>query len=164
MLDFYFYYKFLCRNIFILKYSNKLFHYTDIIKFQRLIIFFNIKNLIDLNSSSIISYIYFFKYYFGIIPFFCNYSHEFKLNIHYFNFLIEYVFKDKQIYFPLFFFLNDIYYMINKLNIFVNRFDNYWEYFVNDMNFFLEKKNSLGFFNLKHIYIFNFFLKKIVII
>lgn len=40
--------------------------------------------------------------------------------------------------------------MINKIHLLCKKFKNYWEYSINDMNFFLEKKNSLGFFNLKY--------------
>jgi len=49
--------------------------------------------------------------------------------------------------------------MINKLSIVHKNYLNYWEFVINDMNFFLEKKNSLGFFNLKHNLYFQFFYK-----
>lgn len=117
---------------------------------QKITLFFDIKELTEINNQSILSCIFFFKYYFGIIPFLKNYKHEFKLNIHYFSFFIEYSFYDKIMYYVLFYFINDIYYMINKLYLLNTKFTNYWEFIINDMNFFVEKKNSLGFFNLKH--------------
>jgi len=49
--------------------------------------------------------------------------------------------------------------MINKSNIMYKKDKNFLEYVINDMNFFLEKKNSLGFFNLKHNLYFRFFNK-----
>jgi hypothetical protein len=61
----------------------------------------------------------------------------------------------------LFFFVNDIFYMINKLNISKKKYYCYWEFIINDMNFFLEKKNSLGFFNLKHNLYFQFYYNNI---
>lgn len=117
---------------------------------QKITLFFDIKQLTDINNQSILSCIFFFKYYFGIVPFFKNYKHEFKLNIHYFSFVIEYSFYNKVMYYVLYYFINDIYFMINKMYLLNSKFKNYWEFMVNDMNFFIEKKNSLGFFNLKH--------------
>lgn len=122
----------------------------NILKMQKITLFFDIKQLSDINNQSILSCIFFFKYYFGIVPFFKNYKHEFKLNIHYFSFVIEYSFYNKVMYYVLYYFINDIYYMINKMYLLNTKFKNYWEFMVNDMNFFIEKKNSLGFFNLKH--------------
>lgn len=150
MYNLYFYYKNYNRYIHFLKYSKNKYNYRNMLYFEKLSLSFNIKDLTDINNQSILSCIFFFKYYFGIVPFFYNYKYIFKLNINYFNFLIEYNFVDKLLYAPLFYFINDIYYMINKMHISCIKFKNYWEYTIHDMNFFLEKKNSLGFFNLKH--------------
>ena len=89
------------------------------------VVFFNIKDIIDLSSSSVLSYIFFFKYYFGILPFFTNYKHNFKLNVHYYSFLIESSFYNRIMYSYLFFFVNDIYYMINKFSITNKNYSNY---------------------------------------
>jgi hypothetical protein len=150
MFDLFFYYKNYNRYVHILKYSKNRFHFLNILKMQKISLFFDIKQLTDINNQSILSCIFFFKYYFGIIPFFKNYKHEFKLNIHYFSFVIEYSFYNKIMYYVLYYFINDIYFMINKMYLLNSKFKNYWEFIVNDMNFFIEKKNSLGFFNLKH--------------
>jgi hypothetical protein len=150
MFDLFFYYKNYNRYVHILKYSKNRFHFLNILKMQKITLFFDIKQLTDINNQSILSCIFFFKYYFGIIPFFKNYKHEFKLNIHYFSFVIEYSFYNKAMYYVLYYFINDIYFMINKMYLLNSKFKNYWEFIVNDMNFFIEKKNSLGFFNLKH--------------
>jgi len=158
MFDFFFHYKYNGRFILSLK-SPDIYHFTEIIQLDKIIVFFNIKGITDLSNNAVLSYLFFFKYYFGVVPFFTNYQHEFKLNIHYFSFLIEYTFFNKIMYSHLYFFVNDIFYMINKLNIIKNINKNNLEYIVNDMNFFLEKKNSLGFFNLKHNLYFNFYYK-----
>jgi hypothetical protein len=150
MFDLFFYYKNYNRYVHILKYSKNRFHFLNILKMQKITLFFDIKQLTDINNQSILSCIFFFKYYFGIIPFFKNYKHEFKLNIHYFSFVIEYSFYNKAMYYVLYYFINDIYFMINKMYLLNSKFKNYWEFIVNDMKFFIEKKNSLGFFNLKH--------------
>lgn len=160
MFDLFFYSKNYNRYIYFLKFSKGRYHFINLLKLQKIIYFFNIKDLTELNNQSVLSYLFFFKYYFGVVPFLNNYKHYFKLNIHYFNFTIEYHFLNKILYYSLFYFINDIYYMINRLYLTKKDFKNYWEYIIYDMNFFLEKKNSLGFFNLKHnliiqIYILN---------
>jgi hypothetical protein len=158
MFDFFFHYKYNGRFILSLKSFNIL-HFSDIEKLEKIIVFFNIKGITDLSNNTVLSYFYFFKYYLGVLPFFTNYQHEFKLNVHYFSFLIEYSFFNKIMYSHLFFFVNDIYYMINKLNITRKKNINNLEYIINDMNFFLEKNNSLGFYNLKHHLNFKLYYK-----
>lgn len=160
MLDFYFYYKNLVRFILFLKKSKVNFNFTDILEIEKSIIYFNLKNIVDLNNLSISNYYFFFKYFFGKIPFFSSYRYNFKLNISYYNFLILYNFKKKDIYYVLFFFINDIYFFISKNVINIKKEDNYWEYTICDMNFFIEKKNSIGFFNLKDYVNFKFFFNK----
>jgi hypothetical protein len=67
---------------------------------------------------------------------------------------LQYTFINSKIYFPLFFFINDVYKCINKLNLEYKEEEGSVQFIVKDMNFFLEKKNSLGFFNLKHNVVF----------
>jgi hypothetical protein len=150
MYNLYFYYKYYSRYINFLKYSKNKYHFSQTTNLHKILLSFNIKELTEINHSSILSCIFFFKYYFGIIPFFNNYKYLFKLNVHYFSFSIEYYFVKNFMYYTLFYFINDIYYMINKMHLNSLKLLNYWEYTVTDMNFFIEKKNSLGFFNLKY--------------
>lgn len=138
----------------------RLFHFINILTLEKIVVYFSIKDITDLSNSAVLSHIFFFKYYFGVLPFFTNYKHEFKLNVHYYSFFIEYSFFNRIMYAYLFFIVNDIFYMINKLNISKKKYFNYWEIVINDMNFFLEKKNSLGFFNLKHNLYFQFYYNK----
>jgi hypothetical protein len=121
MLDYYFYYKYIGRFILYLKNSFKFFYPINILEFNKLVLFFDVYNINDLNNISILSHIFFFKYYFGVLPFFTNYVYKFKLNVNYYNFFIQYNFFDKSIYYPLYFFFNDIYYMINKSNLDLNK-------------------------------------------
>jgi len=121
MLDFYHHYKNTGRYILYLKYSIKFFYYTNILELDKLTLFYDVANINDLNSINILSHLFFFKYYFGVIPFFSNYCYKFKLNIHYYSFFIQYNFYNKNAYYPLYFFFNDIYYMINKLNLSINK-------------------------------------------
>lgn len=156
MLDFFFYYKNIIRFIFFLKKSKIKFSFTDILEIKKLVVYFNLSNIVDLNNLSISNYYYFFKYFFGKIPFFSSYKYVFKLNVSYYNFSILYNFKKKDIYYVLFFFINDVYFLISKNMIKVKKEVDFWEFTINDMNFFVEKKNSIGFFNLKDSVNFKF--------
>ena len=125
MYNLYFYNKNYARYIKFLKYSKNKYHFLQITNFKKIFMYFNIKELTEMNHSSILSCIFFFKYYFGIVPFFNNYKYLFKLNIHYFDFSIEYNFVKNFMYYTLFYFINDIYYMINKTNLNLLKFNNY---------------------------------------
>jgi hypothetical protein len=125
MFDFFFYYKYVIRFILSLKKSKTSFKSTNILKLEKVIVFFDLKNIIDINNLSISNYYFFFKYFFGKIPFFYNYKYVFKLNVNYYNFFIMYNFKKKEIYYILYFFINDIYFNISKNLINVNKIDNY---------------------------------------
>lgn len=125
MYNLYFYNKNCGRYINFLKHSQNKYHFLQINTLKKIFIFFNIKELTEINHSSILSCIFFFKYYFGVIPFFNNYKFLFKLNVHYFNFSIEYNFVKNFMYYTLFYFINDIYYMINKTNLNLIKFNNY---------------------------------------
>src|SRR3954470_13303380 len=104
MFDFFFHYKYNGRFILNLR-APRIFHFTDILILEKIVVYFNIKDITDLSNSAVLSYLFFFKYYFGILPFFTNYKHEFKLNIHYYSFLIEYTFFSRIMYAYLFFFV-----------------------------------------------------------
>lgn len=161
MLDLYLHYNYIGRFILNLKQSKIFLNFKEIIKIFYLIIYFNIKEITDINSFSFLNNIYFFKFYFGVLPFFSNYKSIFRLNINHFSFIVQYKFKNKKIYFPLFFFLNDIYSKINKIHLSILKKNIFWEFNISDMNFFIEKKNSSGFFYLKHNISFKILLNNI---
>jgi hypothetical protein len=156
MFDLYFFYKYIGRYILYLKYSKFIYNFKNLSKLNNLIVYFNVNNITDINTNSLMNYFYFFKYYFSVVPYFSNYVHNFHLNINYYSFFIQYNFYGKKIYYILYFFLNDVYSMLNKTYILLNFNENFFEFTVNDMNFFVEKRSSLGFFNLKHNINFKF--------
>jgi len=118
------------------------------IKLNNFIIYFNLIDIIDLDQFSISNYFYFFRYFFGILPYFTNYKHKFHLNIHYFSFYLQYYFKTYNYYNYIYIFLNDIYSIINKTYMSFKNTLNFLEIIIIDMNYFIEKKNTLGFFSL----------------
>jgi hypothetical protein len=153
MFDLYFFYKFTGRHILFLQHSKNQYSYKQIMKLDKISLYFNLKYITDLDAQSITNYFYFFRYFFGITPYFSNYSHEFHLNIHYFSYYIEFIVNKKKLYFLLFIFLNDIYYIINKKYIEMIKDSYYLEFKIIDMNFFIEKKyNEILFIKTNIVY------------
>jgi hypothetical protein len=148
--DFYMHYKSVGRFLLILKYSNLLYKSYEILNINYLVIFFFIKDLKDLDNISVSNYFYFFKYFFGKIGFFLNYSYSFSLNIGYHTFTLQSILRNRDVFFPLYFFLNDVHFMILNNGSIRNLVNKDLEITVHDMNFFTEKKTTLGFFNLMH--------------
>lgn len=125
MFNLFFYSKFTGNYLLFLKYSEEIIYLRNLLQLNKIHVFFSLNQLIDLNNLAISNYYFFFKYYFGVIPYFSNYQHIFKLNVHYFSFFIEYIFVEKKLFNPLFFFLNDIYNMINKEALLFSKQANY---------------------------------------
>lgn len=90
--DLYFYYKNIARYILFLKISEKKFHQTQILKLDKISIYFELANIKDLSSASILSIYFFYKYYFGCLPYISKYKHKFHLNIDYYTFIMQYNF------------------------------------------------------------------------
>ena len=114
MIDSFFYYQNTARFILFLKKSKQFYHFTEILKIKEINVYFNIQNIIDINNLAISNYYFFFKYFFGKIPYFINYKYNFKLNVNYYSFLIFYNFKKKDLFFVFSFFLNDVYHSMSK--------------------------------------------------
>jgi hypothetical protein len=125
MYNLFFYYKNYNRYLIFLKHSLNKYHFINFLKLEKVNISFSIKNLVDLNSHSVLSSLFFFKYNFGVTPFFTNYNYLFRLNVHYFSFVIEYNFIGRFLFTPLFFLINDIYFMINKAYLTCFKYTNY---------------------------------------
>ena len=74
MFDYYFHYKFIGRFILYLKNSSEFFYFTNILEFNKLVLFFDVYNINDLNSINILSHIFFLNiilvyYLFSLIIF-----------------------------------------------------------------------------------------------
>jgi hypothetical protein len=117
MLDFFFYNNNIVRFILFLKKSKIKYDFTEILELKEINVYFNIKNILDLNDLSLSNYFFFFKYFFGKIPYFLNYKYNFKLNVNYFSFLVLCSFKKKDLFYIFSFFINDIYFLISKNGI-----------------------------------------------
>jgi len=105
--DLFFYYKYIVRFLFYNKsaYLSNLNCFL-IPKFNKIHLFFEILDLVDLDDSKVMNYFYLFRFFFGKKAFYSHYRTRFSLNVLYHNFLVNLVFTKSEIYFCIYFFFN----------------------------------------------------------
>ncbi len=150
-MDLYFVYKYNLRNILI----NKIGYYNNsyqIPNINKLILFFSLKKLDDLDDVQIYNYFYLFKFFFGKKAYFTKIKKFFYLGVWYYNFDIKLIInKKKEIYWILYKINNDLIYNVdndflekgnsrNNMNIFF--------FIIKDLNIYSELKTNLGLFNI----------------
>src|SRR5271154_7149465 len=123
--DLSFYYKYIVRFLF---YNKSAYFYNLncflIPKFQKIHLFFEILDLIDLDDPKIFNYFFLFRFFLGKTAFYSHYKTRFSLNVLYHNFLVNLVFTKNEIYSCIYFFLNEIFPFLNKKNIYMDFFEN----------------------------------------
>jgi hypothetical protein len=158
--DFCFYYKNIMRRLIV----NKLFiinlNSLFIPKLCKIFLFFVIKNLDILDDARTFNYFYLIKFFFGKKCFFAQYVTKFSLNVLYHSFVVQAVFVKNDMYFCLFFLLNDVIPFLSKKNILISKSARAITYSILDMNIFMDKKTNLGLFTLKDCINFKFILAK----
>lgn len=117
---------------------------------KKLIFFFSVIDLGDLEDPRVFNYYYLLRFFFGSKAFFTSFKSKFLLGRTFYSFNIVSFFFQRFIFFPLFFLTNDVVPLTNK-----NTYGHYLDgpcftmsFF--DTNVFLEKKNNLALFNLKN--------------
>lgn len=91
---------------------------------------------------------FFNKIFYWKVYLYFYYSKYFKLGYYYHNFLLQCIIKNYNIFFTLFYFINDVFFFVNKNYIKLDLNLKFINLNLTDMAFFLEKRNSVGFFNL----------------
>ena len=149
--DLFFSYKSVIRYLLINKYG--FFINTNQLPFlKKIVIFFNIYNLIDLEDSRSFNYAYFFRFFFGKRSFFTKSINIFHLGVNFFSFSVQCFFYKSFSFFPLHFFLNDVLAVTDKQFFKFNFYLGSISFFLfsfYDMSIFIEKKTNIGFYNLK---------------
>jgi len=163
MYDLWFHYKYVGRYILLLKNSKIYYNSSLLLKLNSVNVFFDIKDIEDIDNLSISNCFFFFKFFFGRKGYYINYDSYFELNVYYYNFIVKCDIKDKNMYFVLWFFLNDIYIYIGLKSVYRIEASNHWDFEINDMYFFSEKYKKIGFFNLKHTVTFSFYFNNFFI-
>lgn len=147
--DGFFNYIYLAR--FLLVHKTDVFSSTfDLPFLKRLVFFFSIIDLVDVDDPRVYNYHYLFRFFFGSKAFFTNFKSRFVLGKTFFSFNIVSFFFHRLSFFPVYFLANDVLPVVNK-NSYGYFFDGvYFTMSFFDTNVFLEKKNNLGLFNLKN--------------
>lgn len=104
----------------------------------------------DIDNISLSNCFFLIKYFFGKLIYLVNFSKKFELGSYYHNFLLQCIIKDYAIFFTIFFFVNDVLSYINRDFISFDLKSRYLILKINDMAYFLEKRNTVGLFNLKY--------------
>lgn len=117
---------------------------------RRLLFFFSVIDLSDLDDARVFNYYYLFRFFFGSKAFFTGFKTRFSLGRTFYSFNVVSFFSQRFSFFPMNFLINDVLPIINKNNYgyYVDGFSFTMSFF--DMNLFLEKKNNLALFNLKN--------------
>jgi hypothetical protein len=149
MRDLHFHYKHICRFLLIQKIGYLTLSTHHISEVAKVVAFFSIKDLVDLEDLRNSNYLFLLKFYFGRRGFVLNYKAEFSLNILYHSFTIQFISKRNNVYFPIIFILNDFKFCLSNKSFTIARNRKTLSFKVLDMNIFLERKTNVGFFNLK---------------
>lgn len=143
----FFFYKNLLSFFFSLRYST-----LKVPLIHKLVMYFPVRFVDDLNDVRVYNYVYFFKFFFGLNAFISKQRFFFFNNKWIFTFNVLICLNDfKIICSVLFYCLNDILPFLRsfdwnfKANV---GFLNCYCFFVSDLNMFSERKTNLGLFNL----------------
>jgi hypothetical protein len=149
MKDLLFHYKYICRFLLIQKIGYLTLSTHHISKISKVVAFFSVKDLVDFEDLRNSNYFFLLKFHFGRRAFILNYKTEFSLNILYHSFIIQFISRGNNVYFPIIFILDDFKFCLTKKSFIISRYKNTLNFKVLDMNIFLERKTNVGFFNLK---------------
>lgn len=160
-IDFFFTYRYTLRFLLLNKLGN-IVNIYEIPKIKKIIFLFSLKKLEELDDVQIYNSFYFFKFFLGRNAFFSKTKSSFSLGKWHYNLNIQLILNDqKGIYSLFFYFLNNVFFIIEKSFLkkgFFSKKLNIFYYIIKDMNFFSEIKNNLGLFNLKSALILNIYI------
>jgi len=94
------------------------------------------------------NYAFLFRFFFGRKSFISNFKTVFHRGIVYSSFIVQSLIKKKDLYFVLFFYINDIKPFVSKEFIQIKKKNNFFQITITDTTLFMEKKNNVGLFNL----------------
>lgn len=108
MLDLHFHYKAVVRHLLMLKYNEHNYNSHTIIKLKKISIFFDLRNLTDLDDLTISNCFYFFRFFLGRNGYYQSYKMKFKLNVYYHSFTIKCDIEKRYMYYSIYMFINEI--------------------------------------------------------
>lgn len=149
--DYNFFYKQIVRNILMNK-LNIVTNQYNIPQIEKLTYFFILSRIVDVDDAQIYNYVYLFKYFFGKTAYLTKIKSFFILGKWSYSLKVVLHVKKNYLYKNFFFFVNDIYNIVEKgykkFGIFSKNF-NIFYIIIKDLNIFNQKKTNLGLFFLK---------------
>lgn len=151
-LDLFFTYKYSLRFLSINKFGF-FFNTYNIPFINRIFLCFFLKRLEDIDEVQIYNNFYLFKFFFGTKAFYSKTKKFFSLGVWYYNFNVQLILNNqKDIYFLLYFFFNNIIVNVEK-NLcsfgLLNKKLNIFYFILRDINIYSELKTNMGLFNIK---------------
>lgn len=149
--DLFFNYKYTFRFLLLIS-SKDILNSFNNNKIQKIVAYFSLKDLIDLNDVRLYNYYYFFKFFFGVKPFLTRFRDISTFRKTEFTFNIQFIFHKTQAYQALYFILNDVLPFMGRRG-FESTLKQYKTcnilvYEIQRFNVFLLKKTNLGLLNL----------------
>jgi hypothetical protein len=105
--DLFFHYRNVGSFVFVNKFSSSYFNSYDLLSFLKVVVFFSIKDVDNLEDLSMANYYFFSFFFFGMQCSFSGFTSVFRLGVMYYTLNIQCVFMKKFIYFILNFFINE---------------------------------------------------------
>lgn len=162
--DLYFNYKYTFRFLLL----NSVSHITNnynLADINKTVVYFPLRNLIDLNDVRIYNYCFFFKFFFGIKPLFSQFKDISTYGKTQYLFNIQIILTKKDVFSVLYFLSNDVLPFMARRGF--GLYMNYTRkilrvvYTIDKFNVFLVKKSNLGLMNLNDPLFFKIYIKGI---
>jgi hypothetical protein len=137
-------------------------------KFKKLIFFFNLSKIEDLNDIQLYNYFYLIKFFFGRNSFFSKIKKYYLLGTWYYNFNIQlFIYDNQKILSLLYYLFNNIIVNVEKNLLYLSikgKKINIFSLIIKDKNIYSELKTNLGLFNIKKNFSINlyFFGNKLI--
>jgi hypothetical protein len=155
MIDFFFHYKNIGRFVILNKFSSNLFNSYNFLKFSKVVIFFSLKDIDNIDDLRISNYVFFYLFFFGVQGFFFNFFSTFRLGVTYYDLNIQCVLMKKFIFFVLCFLVNENinFVLLDRLNC----PDACWLYRAEDLSILVDRSSVVGLFSIYKPVDFSFF-------
>ena len=150
--DYKFNYFFLIRFLLVNK-INSFFNVFDIPMVNAIKLFFSVKNRVFLDVSENFNFFYFFKFFFGRKAFLSSFQSKLSYGETYFSYRVELFLSKSDVYFFLFYLVNDILFLAPLNTVFFSKFikseSNFLFIVMRELSLFTSIKTNLGLFDLK---------------
>tara|TARA_B100000749_G_C18392673_1_gene451024 strand:+ start:214 stop:750 length:537 start_codon:yes stop_codon:yes gene_type:complete len=145
--DYQFYYNGILSFSVIHKYGN-ISNFHNLPEFKKIIVMFSSIKIDNFNSPSFFNYPYFIKFFLGVNAYFLSPKANFHLGVTTYSIKVISLLKQKQLFFFLNFFCNDLMLASDEFIHFFSKKSVLYSFTLNELSYFGDKKTNVGLFNL----------------